>query len=48
LFPVSSHFCVVVLKENLSNIFVVSKSAEKRLQDFKCLNVKIRVNSLTT
>jgi hypothetical protein len=40
--------CVVVLQENFSNIAMSSNSPEKLLQDFKCLNVQIRVNSLTS
>jgi len=40
--------CIVVLKEDFSNIFVRSNSPETLLQGFKSFHVQIWVNDLTT
>jgi len=52
LFPVSSHFCVFVrwlVDGEFQQYFCEFElSRKKLLQDFKCLNVQIRVNGFTT
>jgi hypothetical protein len=40
--------CIVMLKEDFSNIFMRSDSPEMLLQGIKSLNVQIWVNGLTT